>query len=105
MNFLIRWSANGFAADFGILFGVNSNDPMPASSSHKFTPAEIKALRDSPPWIMGVDEVAVVLGRSERSVRDDIRRGRIPHLRIGGAIKVRRGDLEKALSGLVRNPA
>ena len=77
---------------------------MPANSSSKFSPAAIAALRESPPWIMGLDELAVVLGRSERSVRDDIRCGRIPHVRLGGAIKVRRIDLEKTLERLVRNP-
>jgi excisionase family DNA binding protein len=54
---------------------------------------------------MGVDELAIVLDRSERAIRDDIRRGRIAHLRLGGAIKVRRADLEKSLQSLVRNPA
>lgn len=78
---------------------------MPTKPSTKFSPAAIAALRETPPWVMGVDELAVVLDRSERSVRDDLRRGRIPYLRIGGAIKVRRGDLEKALTRLVRNPA
>lgn len=77
---------------------------MPAKSSSEITPANIAALRECPPWIMDVDELAVVLKRSERSVREDIRRGRIPHVRLGGSIKVRRADLEKTLAKLVRNP-
>ena len=77
---------------------------MPDTPHTKFSPEAIAALRGNPPWVMSVDELVIVLGRSERSIRDDIRRGRIPSVRLGGAIKVRRCDLEKALARLVRNP-
>jgi hypothetical protein len=78
---------------------------MSPDQHYKFSADAIASLRSNPPWIMGVDELAIVLDRSERAIRDDIRRGRIAHLRLGGAIKVRRADLEKSLQSLVRNPA
>jgi len=68
------------------------------------SPEEISSLRRDPPFLMGVREAAVVLLRSERSVREDVRLGRLPSVKLGGAIRIRRADLEAALAGLVRNP-
>lgn len=63
---------------------------------------ETARIRRDPPAILSLAETAAFLGQSERKTRDDIRLGRIPHLRLGGRILVRRVDLEHALAALVR---
>jgi excisionase family DNA binding protein len=62
---------------------------------------EADKIRRDPPLVMGVREVALFLGQSERKTRDDLRLRRIPSLRLGGRILVRRADLELALENLV----
>ena len=67
----------------------------------KFSSAEADLIRRDPPAIMDVPIVSIYLGQCERKTRDDIRLGRIPNLRLGGRILVRRTDLEYALESLV----
>jgi excisionase family DNA binding protein len=67
----------------------------------KLTSEEIARIRRDPPAVLTLGETAVFLRQSERKTRDDIRLRRIPHLRLGGRILVRRADLERALAALV----
>lgn len=71
------------------------------SPIQKFSSAEVDKIRRDPPAIMDVGTVSIFLGQSERKTRDDIRLRRIPSLRLGGRILVRRTDLENALERLV----
>ena len=71
------------------------------SQVQKFSSAEVELIRRDPPAIMDVRTVSIFLGQSERKTRDDIWLRRIPSLRLGGRIIVRRIDLEHALEGLV----
>jgi hypothetical protein len=68
----------------------------------KLTSEDIARIRRDPPAILTLAETAVFLWQSERKTRDDIRLRRIPHLRLGGRILVRRADLEGALAALVQ---
>ena len=67
----------------------------------KISSAEAESIRRDPPAIMDVKIVSIFLGQCERKTRDDIRLRRIPSLRLGGRILVRRTDLEQALESLV----
>ena len=67
----------------------------------KISSAEVELIRRDPPAIMDVNTVSIFLSQSERKTRDDIRLRRIPSIRLGGRIIVRRIDLELALESLV----
>jgi hypothetical protein len=71
------------------------------SQIQKFSSAEVEKIRRDPPAILDVKTLSIFLGQSERQTRDDIRLRRIPSLRLGGRVLVRRIDLELALEGLV----
>lgn len=71
------------------------------SQIQKFSSTEVDMIRRDPPAILDVPTVSVFLGQCERKTRDDIRLRRIPSLRLGGRILVRRTDLEQALESLV----
>ncbi len=96
---------------------VSSADPLCASvrkTAHKaqaehserppalrrFTEAQIAALRNNPPVICTEPELAIVLQRSERSLRDDRRARRLPFIRHGGAVRYRTGEVLRALERL-----
>ena len=82
---------------------MNAAFEMKSETSHvqKFGSAEAELIRRDPPAVMDVPTVSIFLGQSERKTRDDIRLRRIPSLRLGGRILVRRTDLEHALESLV----
>lgn len=71
----------------------------------KLSGANVELIRRDPPAVMDVATVSVFLGQSERKTRDDLRLRRIPHLRLGGRVLVRRIDLERALENLVTGSA
>lgn len=71
------------------------------SQTQKHSSTEVELIRRDPPAILDIPTVSIFLGQSERKTRDDIRLRRIPHLRLGGRILVRRADLEQALESLV----
>jgi excisionase family DNA binding protein len=58
------------------------------------------AIRNNPPLIMSLSECAVFLGISYRKIREDIQARRIPHVRLGGKILIRRDALMAALEKL-----
>ncbi len=59
-----------------------------------------KAIRTNPPLIMSLMEAAAFLGISYRKIREDIQARRIPHIRLGGKILIRRDALMAALEKL-----
>ena len=73
----------------------------PTPKTPRFTREEIAEIRRNPPAILDVPTLAVFLDQSVRKTRDDICFGRIPHLRLGGRVLIRREDLERALASLV----
>jgi hypothetical protein len=66
----------------------------------RFTPEQIAALRSSPPIICTEPELAVVIQRAPRSLRDDRRARRVPFFRQGGAIRYRTAEVLKAIERL-----
>lgn len=63
-------------------------------------PDATKAIRSNPPLIMSLMECAAFLGISYRKIREDIQARRIPHIRLGGKILIRRDALMAALEKL-----
>lgn len=59
-----------------------------------------QAIRTTPPLVMSLKEAAVFLGISYRKIREDIQARRIPYIRLGGRILVRRDALMAALEKL-----
>lgn len=59
-----------------------------------------QAIRTNPPLVMSLKEAAAFLGISYRKIREDIQARRIPHLRLGGKVLVRRDALMAALEKL-----
>ena len=52
---------------------------------------------------LSVMEAAVLLGVSRNSLYEAVRRGEVPHLRIGRRIVISRRQLENLVDGLVEN--
>lgn len=59
-----------------------------------------QAIRTNPPLVMSLKEAAAFLGISYRKIREDIQARRIPHLRLGGKVLIRRDALLAALEKL-----
>lgn len=51
---------------------------------------------------MRVEEVAVYLGQSVRKTWEDLRLGRLPSVKLGGRVLVRKDDIDEALRRLTR---
>ncbi len=75
---------------------MNDDVEKPARSE----PDATQAIRINPPLIMSLMECAAFLGISYRKIREDIQARRIPHIRLGGKILVRRDALMAALEKL-----
>lgn len=52
-----------------------------------------RRLSESPEWARSIPECAAYLDMSERTIRDAIESGRLPAIKIGRQIRVRRSDL------------
>lgn len=59
-------------------------------------------IRSNPPEIMSVTELAMYLNQSPRKTWEDVRLGRIPSIKLGGRVLLRRVDIEVALQRLTR---
>lgn len=59
-----------------------------------------KAIRVNPPLIMSLKEAAAFIGVSVRKLRTDLKARRIPYIRLGGKILLRRMAVEAALQKL-----
>ena len=57
-------------------------------------------IRRDPPRIMDLNETAAYLGQSPRKTREDAKLGRIPMVKLGGRIRFRLVDIDRALERL-----
>jgi hypothetical protein len=71
-----------------------------AAEAARFTDDQAAALRRNPPVICTEPELAVVLQRSPRSLREDRRARRLPFFKHGGAVRYRTGEVLRALERL-----
>ena len=80
--------------------GRSGQESGGAVEAARFTPEQVAALRTNPPLIVTEPELAVVLQRSERSLREDRRARRLPFFRQGGAVRYRTPEVLKAIERL-----
>ena len=64
------------------------------------TPEALEAIRRNPPRIMDIAEVSIYLGQSPRKTRNDVRLGRLPRIKLGGSVRFRIEDVDRALARL-----
>lgn len=74
--------------------------PMENSDPQSPDSVMTKEIRRNPPLIMSLKEGATFLGVSVRKLRTDLKARRIPHVRLGGKILLRRDAVEAALQKL-----
>jgi excisionase family DNA binding protein len=74
----------------------------PRSPARTVEPVDPPALRTRPPAFLSLRELAVVLGVSERGVRNWVRRGLLPRVKLGRRVLFRWTQIDEALAKLER---